>query len=59
MVSGEENTYFLRAFEALGVTEDRRTADPDTQPTATLKQSCASAQMQSDDSPDPSRSLMR
>ena len=25
MVAGEENTYFLRAFEALGVTEDRRT----------------------------------
>src|SRR5262247_1124156 len=23
-VSSEENTYFLRAFEALGVTEDRR-----------------------------------
>jgi hypothetical protein len=23
----------VRAFEALGVTEDRRTADPDTQPT--------------------------
>jgi thiaminase/transcriptional activator TenA len=34
MVSGEENTYFLRAFEALGVTEDRRATDPDTQPTA-------------------------
>src|SRR5260370_32613259 len=34
MVSGEENTFFLRAFEALGVTEDRRTPDPDTQPTA-------------------------
>src|SRR5712672_3418070 len=34
MVSGEENTYFLRAFEALGVTEGRRAADPDTQPTA-------------------------
>jgi thiaminase (transcriptional activator TenA) len=33
MVSSEENTYFLRAFEALGVTEDRRAADPDTQPT--------------------------
>src|SRR5271155_4405969 len=30
MVSGEENTYFLRAFKALGVTEDRRAADPDT-----------------------------
>src|ERR1700739_2653783 len=25
------------AFEALGVTEDRRTADPDTQPTAGFK----------------------
>ena len=37
MVSGEENTFFLRAFEALGVTEDRRTADPDTQPTAGFK----------------------
>ena len=34
MVSGEENTYFLRAFEALGVTEDRRATDPDTKPTA-------------------------
>ena len=28
MVSGEENTFFLRAFEALGITEDMRTADP-------------------------------
>jgi thiaminase/transcriptional activator TenA len=28
---------FLRAFEALGVTEDRRTADPDTPPTAGFK----------------------
>jgi thiaminase/transcriptional activator TenA len=37
MVSGEENTYFLRAFEALGVMEDRRAADPDTQPTAGFK----------------------
>src|SRR5438128_12505815 len=37
LMSGEENTYFLRAFEALGVTEDRRTADPDTQPTAGFK----------------------
>src|SRR5437899_5837810 len=37
MVSGEENTYFLRAFEALGVTEDRRAADPDTQPSAGFK----------------------
>src|SRR5713101_442178 len=37
LMSGEENTYFLRAFEALGVTEDRRKADPDTQPTAGFK----------------------
>ena len=37
LMSGEENTYFLRAFEALGVTEVRRAADPDTQPTAGFK----------------------
>jgi len=37
LMSGEENTYFLRAFEALGVTEDRRATDPDTQPTAGFK----------------------
>jgi hypothetical protein len=37
MVSAEENTYFLRAFEALGVTETRRAADPDTQPTMGFK----------------------
>jgi thiaminase/transcriptional activator TenA len=37
LVSSEENTYFLRAFEALGVTEDRRATDPDTQPTAGFK----------------------
>jgi thiaminase (transcriptional activator TenA) len=36
-VSSEENTYFLRAFEALGITEDRRAADPDTQATAGFK----------------------
>jgi hypothetical protein len=36
-VSSEENTYFLRAFEALGVTEDRRAADTDTQPTTGFK----------------------
>jgi thiaminase (transcriptional activator TenA) len=36
-VSSEENTYFLRAFEALGVTEDRRGGDPDTAPTAGFK----------------------
>jgi thiaminase/transcriptional activator TenA len=37
MVSAEENTYFLRAFEALGATETRRAADPDTQPTMASK----------------------
>ena len=37
MVSAEENTYFLRAFEALGVSEARRAADPDTQPTIGFK----------------------
>jgi thiaminase (transcriptional activator TenA) len=37
MVSAEENTYFLRAFAALGVTEARRAADPDTQPTIGFK----------------------
>jgi len=37
MGSGEENTYFLRAFEALSVAEERRAADPDTQATAGFK----------------------
>src|SRR6266478_9324835 len=37
MVSGGESTYFLRAFEALGVTEARRAADPDTETTAGSK----------------------
>jgi thiaminase/transcriptional activator TenA len=37
MVSAEENTYFLRAFEALGVSETRRATDPDTQPTVGFK----------------------
>lgn len=37
MVSGEENTYFLRAFKALGVTERRRAEAPDTKPTAGFK----------------------
>jgi thiaminase (transcriptional activator TenA) len=37
MMAGEENTFFLRAFEALGVTEDGRAGDPDTQPTAGFK----------------------
>ncbi len=37
MVSGEENTYFLRAFEALGVSEQNRTAPPDSKATAGFK----------------------
>jgi thiaminase/transcriptional activator TenA len=37
MVSAEENTYFLRAFEALGVTQARRAADADTQATIGFK----------------------
>jgi thiaminase/transcriptional activator TenA len=37
MVSSGENSYFLRAFEALGVTEDRRAADPDAHPTIGFK----------------------
>jgi thiaminase/transcriptional activator TenA len=36
-VSSEENTYFLRAFAALGVSEARRAADPDTQASAGFK----------------------
>jgi len=37
MVSSEENTYFLRAFEVLGVPEERRAAEPDTEATAGFK----------------------
>src|SRR5215468_1012544 len=37
MVSAEENTYFLRAFEALGVIDAAPAADPDTQPTIGFK----------------------
>ncbi|QCI64020.1 TenA family protein [Phreatobacter stygius] len=37
MVSGEENSYFLRAFEALGVTEEQRAAIADSQATAGFK----------------------
>jgi thiaminase/transcriptional activator TenA len=37
LMSGDENTYFLRAFDALGVAEERRAADPDTQSTAGFK----------------------
>ena len=37
LVGGEENTYFLRAFAALGVTEEMRAAAPDAAPTAGFK----------------------
>jgi len=37
MVSGEENTYFLSAFDALGVGEEERTAPPDSEATAGFK----------------------
>ncbi|HKS12419.1 MAG TPA: TenA family protein [Pseudomonas sp.] len=37
MISGEENTYFLRAFEALGVSLADREQPKDTQPTAGFK----------------------
>ena len=37
MVSGEENTYFLRSFDALGVSEQARGERPDTKPTAGFK----------------------
>lgn len=33
-IAGDENTYFLRAFDALGVTEEQREQIPDTEPTA-------------------------
>jgi thiaminase/transcriptional activator TenA len=37
MISGEENTYFLRAFEALGVSPKQREQPQDTLPTAGFK----------------------
>src|ERR1700740_2399964 len=37
MMSSEENPYFLRAFEALGVSQARRAADADTQATTGFK----------------------
>ena len=37
IASSEENTYFLRAFQALGLIEERRAADPDTEATAGFK----------------------
>lgn len=37
VVSGEENTYFLRAFTALGVVDTERDGAPDTPPTAGFK----------------------
>lgn len=32
-IAGDENTYFLRSFDALGVTEEQRRQTPDTAPT--------------------------
>ncbi|WP_313294673.1 TenA family protein [Pseudomonas sp.] len=37
MISSEENTYFLRAFEALGVSPEQRATPADTAPTAGFK----------------------
>lgn len=37
MISGDEDTYFLRSFEALGVSEQVRIETPDTVPTAGFK----------------------
>ena len=37
MVAGEENTYFERAFEALGITPERRASQPDSAPTMGFK----------------------
>lgn len=34
MISSDENTYFLRSFDALGVTEQQRLETPDTAPCA-------------------------
>lgn len=36
MISGDENSYFLRSFTALGVTEAERTEQPDGEPTRDL-----------------------
>ncbi|WP_035485214.1 TenA family protein [Geminicoccus roseus] len=37
LVSGEENTYFLRSFDALGITAEDRARIPDKAPTAGFK----------------------
>lgn len=37
MISGEENTYFLRSFDALGITEQQRLEAPDAAATAGFK----------------------
>ncbi|MCY1441661.1 hypothetical protein D9M71_579840 [compost metagenome] len=37
MISSDENTYFLRAFEALGVSPTQRSEPADTVPTAGFK----------------------
>ena len=34
MISSDENTYFLRCFDSLGVSEQRRLREPDAAPTA-------------------------
>ncbi len=34
MISDDENSYFLRSFEALGVSEEQRIETPDTAPCA-------------------------
>lgn len=37
MICSEENTYFLRSFESLGVSHEQRSTVADTQPTAGFK----------------------
>jgi thiaminase/transcriptional activator TenA len=37
VISGDENTYFLRAFDALGVSQAQRTSVPDSDATAGFK----------------------
>ncbi len=37
VIASEENTYFLRAFDALGISEAARLAPPDSAPTAGFK----------------------
>lgn len=37
MISSDENDYFLRSFEALGISQEARTSPPDSAPTKGLK----------------------